>query len=187
MINLSEVKSDSDEVLLDGFCGMGVVLIEALNQEIKVVGVDLNKKAIFGAKENLKYFGFSEENYNLINDDSSKVDLSKFRISGMASEPDFGKTLKKIPTEEDARKMVKCYEKIMVDVLNNIKKFVEGKIVFTAPYIRIIKKERIGINFEKFSEKVGLKLAEGFPIDEFREGQIVGRQVVVFTKELIIL
>jgi len=187
MINLSEVKSDSDEVLLDGFCGMGVVLIEALNQEIKVVGVDLNKKAIFGAKENLKYFGFSEENYNLINDDSSKVDLSKFRISGMASEPDFGKTLKKIPTEEDARKMVKRYEKIMVDVLNNIKKFVEGKIVFTAPYIRIIKKERIGINFEKFSEKVGLKLAEGFPIDEFREGQIVGRQVVVFTKELIIL
>lgn len=180
MINLSEVKEN--ETLLDGFCGIGVVLSEALLQNLKVVGVDKDKKSIENCRENLKWFKFSEENYNLINDDSSKVNLKKFDIFGMASEPDFGETLKKIPTQEKAKEMIKRYEKIMISVLKNLKNFVNGKIVFTSPYIRIISKKRIGVNFEKLCSANGLKLVEDFPISEFREGQIVGRQIVVFER-----
>lgn len=183
MINLSEVKENEKEVLLDPFCGIGVVLSEALLQGLKVVGVDKDKKAVENCKENLKWFKFSEENYELINDDSSEVDLKKFDISRMASEPDFGETLKKIPTQEKAKEMTKRYEKIMISVLKNLKKFVKGKFVFTAPYIRIVSKKRIGCDFENISEKTGLKLLEGFPIPEFREGQIVGRDVVVFESQ----
>jgi tRNA G10 N-methylase Trm11 len=185
MINLSEVPSGGEKILLDGFCGIGVVLIEALNQEIKVVGVDSDDKAILGAKENLKHFGFHEDNYKLINKDSSKVDLSKFKkISGMASEPDFGETLKKIPTKERAELMVEKFEKLMSRVLSNVKSYIPsgGKIVLTFPYIRTIKK-RVGCDVKKIALKTGLKVSEGFPLDEFRKDQIVGRQIVVFEKQ----
>ncbi len=182
MINLSEVKEH--EIILDAFCGIGVVLIEALKQGVEVVGIDLDDNAIKGCEENLNYFDFKKGDYTLIKDDSSKVNLKAFDISGMVSEPDFGDTLKKIPTEEIARKMVGRYENIMVKVLNNLKKYVSetGRFVFTTPYIRVMSKKRIGVDFDKFGEKIGLKVVEGFPIDEFREGQIVGRQIVVFER-----
>ncbi len=186
MINLSEVSFEDSgkKSLLDAFCGIGVVLSEALFQDMKVVGVDKDSEAIKGCKENLTWFDFPKENYKIINDDSSKVGLSGLNICGMASEPDFGDTLKKIPTKEIAQEMVKRYEKIMQGVLINVKKFVpEGsRLVFTSPYIRIISKKRIGSDLKNLSERVGLKVVEGFPIPEFREGQIVGRQVVVFER-----
>jgi tRNA G10 N-methylase Trm11 len=183
MINLSEVKEG--EFLLDSFCGIGVILIEALNQEIKVVGVDRDEKAIKGCVENLKWFKFFDKNFNLINEDSSKVDLGEFsgRISGMASEPDFGEILRKIPTEKKAKEMIERYDKIMTGVLKNIKKYFpeKSRFVFTSPYIRIGKK-RIGCDFKILGEKTGLKNVDGFPIPEFRENQVVGRQIVVFEK-----
>lgn len=179
LVNLSEVKSG--EKIADVFCGIGVVLIEALKQEIKVVGVDRDGKAISGAGENLKWFGFPTENYKLHNDDSSKIKIEN--VSGVASEPDFGEILKKIPTSEKAEAMIKNYENLMIRVLNNVKKSVlpDGKIVFTSPLISVGRK-RIGADLAKLSSATGLKIAKGFPIKEFREGQIVGREVVVFIR-----
>ncbi len=177
LINLSEVKNG--ETLLDAFCGIGVILQEALLQKIKVIGIDKDQKAIQGAKTNLKWFKFSEENYKLINEDSSKASFGN--VSGMSSEPDFGETLKKIPTKEKAEKMIKKFENLMVHVINNLKNKIDGKIAFTAPLIRIGKK-RVGCNFEQISKRISLRLKEGFPIPEFRHNQIVGREIVVFEK-----
>ena len=177
MINLSQIKEG--ETLLDAFCGIGVILEEALTQSIKVIGIDKDKKAISGAKTNLKWFKFNKENYELINEDSSIVKTEK--VSGMCSEPDFGKTLKKIPTKEKAKTTIKTFENLMIKVINNLKNNVGGKIVFTAPLIRIGKK-RIGCNFEKISKQTSLNLKEGFPIPEFRHNQIVGREIVVLEK-----
>ena len=177
MINLSKVKKN--ETLLDAFCGIGVILEEALTQGIKVIGIDKDKKAISGAKINLKWFKFNKENYKLINEDSSIVEIEK--VSGMCSEPDFGKTLKKIPTKEKAKTTIKTFENLMIKVINNLKNNIDGKIVFTAPLIRIGKK-RIGCNFERISKQTSLKLKEGFPIPEFRHNQIVGRDIVVLEK-----
>ncbi len=178
MINLSEVKEN--EILLDAFCGIGVILQEALLQEIKVIGIDKDKNAISGCRENLKWFKFSEDNYKIINDDSSKIKLGE-TVNGMASEPDFGETMKKLPTKEQAGNMIKRYEKIIAGVLKNVKKYLSEntRIVFTAPLIRT-EKNRTGCDFKKLSSETGLKVAEGFPISEFREGQIVGREIVVF-------
>lgn len=175
MINLSEVKED--EILLDAFCGIGVVLQEALLQGIKIIGIDKDKKAIDGARTNLKWFKFEKNDYELINGNSSKVEIRK--VQGMASEPDFGETLKKIPTKEKAEAMIRKFESLMIDVLNNVKKYIDGRIVFTCPLIRIGKK-RISCDFSKLEEKIGLRLVEDFPISEFRENQIVGRDVCVF-------
>lgn len=177
MINLSEVKEG--EVLVDGFCGIGVILQEALLKKIIVIGIDKDSLAIQGARENMKWFGFPNSDFKLLHDDSSKLKINKVKV--LVSEPDFGETLKKIPTNAEADSMIKEYEDLMVKVLGNMKNYVENKFVFTSPLIRI-GKERKGCDFSKICSYTGLKLKQGFPIPEFRENQIVGREIVVLEK-----
>jgi len=177
MINLSGVKEGGR--LLDAFCGIGVILDEALLQELKIVGVDNDKKAIAGARENLKWFKFSKDDYDLINNDSSKVAISDVDV--MVSEPDLGEVYRKIPTVKKAKEQLREFEDLMVDVLNNLSGKISGKIVFTSPLIRTIK-DRKGCNIDFILERTGLKLVKGFPIDEFRGKQIVGRRIFVLEK-----
>jgi hypothetical protein len=77
--------------------------------------------------------------------------------------------------------MIKKFEDLIIRVLGNMKKYAEKRFVFTSPLIRI-GKERIGCNFNKMCNYTGLKLKQGFPIPEFRENQIVGREIVVLEK-----
>jgi tRNA G10 N-methylase Trm11 len=177
MVNLSQVKED--ELLIDVFCGIGVILQEALLQNIRVVGIDKDKDAIKGAKENLEWFGFSKEDYKLFNADSKSVQIQK--VAAMVSEPELGNILRKIPTKENAQKTLNFFERLMVGVLNNIQDSVKKRFVFTAPLIRISKK-RLGCDIEKILERTNLELVEGFPIQEFRENQIVGREIFVLEK-----
>ena len=177
MINLSEVKENG--VLLDSFCGIGVVLMEALNMGIKVIGIDKDNEAVNGARKNIEWLKLPKEKYKLMNNDSSKIVMGSADV--LVSEPDFGKTLTKVPEKREADLMIKQFEILMINVLNNLKKSVADKFVFSAPFINI-GGSRIGCDFSKISVKIGLKLKEGFPIQEFREGQIVGREIVVLEK-----
>jgi len=177
MINLSEVKEK--EILLDPFCGIGSILIEALNMDINVIGIDRDREAINGALKNIEWFKFSKDNYKLMNNDSGKIKIKSSDV--FVSEPDFGKTLRKTPNKKDAENMIREFEKLMINVLNNIKKSILGRFVFTTPCISI-GRSRVECNFAKICERTGLKLEEGFPIQEFRKGQIVGRCIVVMKK-----
>lgn len=175
MINLSEVRTG--EKLLDAFCGIGVILQEALLQNLEVLGVDRDKKAIEGAKENLEWFKFNSKKYSLVNYDSTRVDLRNFEV--MVCEPDLGEILKKIPTKEKAENILRNFEKLIVQVINNVKRKVSGKIVFTSPYIRIGKK-RIACDIDNICTRTGYKIILGIP--EYRENQIVGRMIYVLEK-----
>jgi len=177
MINLSEVKENG--TLLDAFCGIGVILMEALNMGIKSIGIDKDKEAISGASKNIEWAKFPKEKYMLMNNDSSKVVIGLMNV--LVSEPDFGKTLKKALEKREAESTIKQFENLIINVLNNLKKSVSGKFVFTAPFIDT-GRERVGCDFIKICNKTRLKLEEGFPIQEFREGQIVGREIIVLKK-----
>jgi tRNA G10 N-methylase Trm11 len=178
LINLSEVKEK--EILLDPFCGIGVVLEEALLQGINVIGVDIDRDAVEGARKNLEYFKFNKNNYKLIKSDSSKVEIGK--SSGIATEPDLGKLQKSNPSEKEARATLDEFEKLIVKVINNVKKNVKGKIAFTAPLVLVGKsRKRIECDFEKIAKLTGLNILEG-PIAEFREKSIVGRSIIVLGK-----
>jgi len=185
MINLSEVR-DGGKVL-DPFCGIGVVLQEGLLQGLKVVGVDVEQSAIDGAKSNLEWAKFSEEDYALFKEDSRKVDTGKVDV--IATEPDLGEVLRSVGktivrktySVERANKRMKIFEELMSEVLNNLKDKVSGKIVFTAPFIKCFdnRKNRISCDIGKILAKTQLKLAKGFPINDFREEQVTGRQIFV--------
>ncbi len=177
MINLSEVSENG--ILLDAFCGIGSILIEAVNMDIKSIGIDKDKEAIEGARKNLEWFKIPKEKYKLINNDSSRTVVGSVDV--LVSEPDFGETLKKNPGKKDAENMIKKFENLMIDVLKNMKKSVNGKFVFTCPFIDV-GRERIGCDIVRISEKTGLKVEDGFPVKEFREGQVVGREIVVLKR-----
>ena len=176
MINLAGLKQG--DKLLDPFCGVGTVLQEGLLQGMTVVGIDRDEKAIKGAEENMKWFEFSKDDYLLINFDSTKVNIPE--VSGVATEPDLGEVLKKIPTKGKAEKTLKNFERLIVQVINNIKGNVSGKIVFTSPYIRIGKK-RLACDIENICSRTGYNLI-GKGIPEFRENQVVGRMIWVLEK-----
>ncbi len=171
MINLSQIKKGK---LIDPFCGIGVILYETLLQGIGVIGIDIDETAIKGVKRNLEWGEFKEENYKLIRADSKRV-----RIKGgesIVTEPDLGKILKKTPQDEEVNSILRNFEKLMIGVLNNLKKEVSGRIVFTSPYIK-----RKSCNINEIASKTGLRLVEG-PFPEFRENQVVGREIFVLSR-----
>ncbi len=175
LINLSYVKND--EILLDPFCGVGTILSEALIRGIKVIGIDKDKNAVNGSIENLRWFKFNSQNYELINDDSSRAKISGANV--IVTEPDLGETLKKIPPRKIAEETLLRFENLIVRVINNFKGKVSGRVVFTSPYIRIGKK-RLKCNIEKIVSSTGYKMI--YEIPEYRENQIVGRMIYVLGK-----
>ncbi len=175
MINLSEVKKG--ETLLDPFCGIGVILSETLIQGVNVIGVDKNKKAIVGAEKNLSWIG-KEKNFKLVCADSKKVKISSADV--LVTEPWLGEIKKIAFSESDAKVFLNNYEKLMVKVLVNMKNSVKGKFVFTAPYVKLKNKKRKSCDVEKIIENSKLKLIGRF--QEFRQNQVVGREIVVAGK-----
>lgn len=175
MINLSMAKKG--ETLLDCFCGIGVILQEALLQEIKVIGIDNDNDAVNKCRKNLEWAKFRKENYKLINGDSGRVSVGKINV--IVCEPDLGETLRKIPSPDKARQILERYEKLMGFVLRNLKNQVKGRIVFTSPLIKTHKK-RVSCSIEKIIPGIDLKPVKRF--DEYREGQIVGRQIFVLER-----
>ncbi|MDO8627501.1 MAG: 50S ribosomal protein L11 methyltransferase, partial [Candidatus Diapherotrites archaeon] len=175
LINLSKVKKG--KTLIDPFCGVGVLLSEALLHGINVIGIDKDKNAIIGAKENLEWFKFPKESYKLINYDSTKVETEN--ADGIATEPNLGKILKKMPTKNESKKTFENFEKLMMGVINNFKGKISGRIVFTSPYIRIGKK-RAKCSITNILERTGYNLV--YEIPEYRENQIVGRMIYVLEK-----
>jgi len=174
MINLSRIKAG--ETLVDPFCGIGVILQEALLAKVKVIGIDRDKEAIEGAKQNLNWGKFDKNNFKLINGNSAEVEISNGEV--IVTEPELGETLTNSPTENKARQILKDYEDLMIKVINNLKNKISGRIVFTAPYL-LVGKKRIGCEINHILSRTKLRLTEGFPIEEFRDNQIVGRQIFI--------
>ncbi|MCX8158858.1 MAG: DNA methyltransferase [Candidatus Pacearchaeota archaeon] len=188
MINLAQIKEN--ETLVDAFCGVGIILGEALLRGINVIGIDIDNSAIKKAKANIAWL---KSNYKikasdkLINDDSRNVRIEEF--DAMVSEPFLGELLTKIPNEERAKQIIDRFEKLIISVLKNLKNKLrnKGKIVFSAPLIKI-QKGRVGCNVGKIERETGLKLYAiensciKFPIKEFREEQIVGREIYVVSE-----
>jgi len=178
MINLAELKKG--ETMLDGFCGIGVILSEALMQGINVIGIDKDKEAILGAKKNLEFFGFKKENYSLINNDSVKIKIKE--VDSFVSEPELGILLKKMQSEKSALEITSKFEILIIKVLNNFKEIVKNKFVFSAPLIQT-QNSRIGVNWQKIANFSGLEIKTGFPIKEYRDKKIVSREIGVLEKK----
>ena len=83
MVNLS--NCNSEEPLIDPFCGTGGILIEGADMGIEVTGIDLKEKMIEFTKGNLKHYGFKAK---LINSDFREINNQNF--SSIVCDPPYG-------------------------------------------------------------------------------------------------
>ncbi len=85
-VNLARVKAD--DMLLDPFCGLASILIEANTIGAKCIGVDISSKMLKGAKINLEHYGMHAI---LIKGDARRV--ARFidtEIDAVATDPPYG-------------------------------------------------------------------------------------------------
>ncbi|UCE14884.1 MAG: RsmD family RNA methyltransferase [Candidatus Heimdallarchaeota archaeon] len=88
MVNLGAVRAD--EWLLDPFCGTGGALIEAAQLGIKSVGIEIDRKIIWGAYQNLKKYEFFNYSPHLVFGDATQLCLKKGMVSAIVTDPPYG-------------------------------------------------------------------------------------------------
>lgn len=163
LINIAQVKKN--EVLLDPFSGSGTILQEALLKGINVIGIDSDKESIKQAKANLDWL-ISEynikNNFQLINLDCRKLVsvVKENSVNGVVTEPYMGPYIRKLPTMNEAKKLVVDLSGLYYSLLGNLKKVVKknGKIVIIIPKFRTIENRTVFIDFKSIAEKNGFSL-----------------------------
>lgn len=180
LINLSQVKKN--QLLVDGFCGVGGILIEGVIKGVNVYGVDKNPKAIEQCKQNMRWL---EKNYKL--EGSWKVlesdirMVSNLKFDAFVSEPALGEVFRKKLKDSEAKNLVQNFERSIIQVLKKLKAMKKegSKIVLTMPFVR-----EFEVDLRKIVRETGLHIYDlkgiRFPIKEFRPKQFISRDVVVF-------
>ncbi len=179
MVNLSQVRSG--ELLLDGFCGIGGILIEALIKGINVYGIDKDAGAINQCRQNLKWLEKIykiDATWKLLNSDVRNTPNIKFDC--FVSEPVLGELQKSKPGDGKAKEIIKSFEKLIIPILQRLVKLGKqnSKIVLTSPYIR-----DFSVDWGMVCKRTGLKVYNvnglEIKIKEKREDQFIGREIVV--------
>ncbi|MEW6063373.1 MAG: DNA methyltransferase [Nanoarchaeota archaeon] len=186
LVNLSQAKEN--EILLDPFCGTGVILQEALLNGINIIGIDIEKSSIDASKNNLEWLKNNYKtntNYELINADSRE--LSKFikEVDAVATEPYLGPLIKQRLTENEANKLKEELESLYFGVLKEIKKVLkkQGRISIVVPVFKT-KKGRIFLNIKKIIGKIGFKTAQinniAIPLSYFSKESKLDKLIYIF-------
>ena len=115
-INLLDVKSS--DIVLDPFCGIGGILLEGLDMNMKMIGNDINSKDLEHTKTNCKHFNLQEP--ELYNADSKTQFLEENSVDGIVSDIPYGKSSRKLGEElyegflQSAQKMLKPNKKMVI-------------------------------------------------------------------------
>jgi len=115
MLNLSQAKEGG--TVLDPFCGIATIPMEALNNGLNAIGVEINYDTAVQARKNLECYSkkFNSKNtWKIIEGDSTKLSslIKKNSFDQIVSEPYLGPLLKEFPSEEGAKKIISELELI---------------------------------------------------------------------------
>ncbi|MEM4330438.1 MAG: hypothetical protein QW273_00310 [Candidatus Pacearchaeota archaeon] len=169
------------ETLLDPFCGIGIILQEALLKNINCIGVDKDKKAIISCEKNLSWLkkNYSiSANYSLLNKDSLKIQNILF--DAIVSEPSFGPILKRKLSKNEKKNFINSFEEKIIPLLLHFRKIKkeDSRIVLTFPSF-----EEVKVDLNKIKKLTKLEIFSYkdliFPINERRDKQYVSRDIVV--------
>lgn len=182
LINLCGPLKDG-AVVLDPFCGTGVVLQEALLMGYLAYGSDASERIINFSKKNLDYFKF--KNYKLVVGDATSFQWQQ-PIDVVACEGYLGKPMSKIPPEMELKEQKQECSAIILGFLKNLAGQISKNtpVVLAAPawlrengeYSRL----QILDQIEDMGYNVSNKTREG--LFYHREGQIVARDIIILRK-----
>ncbi len=204
LLTLSGARPGS--VVLDPFCGTGTLLMEAALQEMRCIGIDIDRHATEGAKANLRWLGKelgSQLDFVLISGDARDADkLVNRQVDAIAFEPHLGPVFKEKPELEETEQLIDDLTILYRDALKSLTKILrpEGRIAMTVPVVRA-KGREVSIDFNKMLRRTGLQLYRFLPshiidgasrrvksvrinpnrgaLPERKQGQIVQRMVIM--------
>ena len=183
LINLCGLLPEGS-VVLDPFCGTGVVLQEALLMGYKAYGTDISERMIEYSDKNLKYFDFKDYKVEVGNAINHKW---RQPIDAVACEGYLGKPFSKIPTEIELKEQKQECGAIIRGFLKNlagqIKK--DTPVVIAAPaWLRedgTYERLEILDDIQDMGYNVNNKTREGLLYH--RESQIVARDILILRKK----
>ncbi len=183
LLNLSGAKKGKK--VLDPFCGVGILLEEAILRNIECVGVDLDGKTKNKAVANLRSLG--KKNFKVIVGNSSKIDnyFSKNSIDCVASEPFMGPYFKTYPQKREAIKVIKELNELYEKFFISLKKILKNncKVAMVLPVIKASNRKKYRLNLEKIFRKSGFKILKlddiEFPLLYQEKKSIIEREIYV--------
>lgn len=182
LINLCGVL-EPGAVVLDPFCGTGVLLQEALLMGYFAYGTDISERIVDFSKKNLEYFKF--KNYKLEVGDATSFQWQQ-PIAAVACEGYLGKPMSKIPSAIELKEQKQECSNIILGFLKNLGSQIKSKtpVVVAAPaWLRLDGGyERLEIldQIQDMGYNVENKTREG--LFYHREGQIVARDIIILRK-----
>ena len=195
LVTLANIPYDG--ILLDPFCGTGTILIEALKQGMKVIGVDKEPKCVRSSKTNLHHFSEkypSREKMKAkwrvqLHDSRKLTEAIQKRVDGVVTEPYLGPFLKHLPHFEEAQMTMKNLERLYTRVLALCKSLLKdgARIVFIMPEYNYPLKRSVYPNVKAICEKTGLTTLEEskffnikFPVEIGRKHNVITRKLFIF-------
>jgi tRNA G10 N-methylase Trm11 len=167
MINLTHCTPG--KVFLDPFCGVGSILQEALLAKAKVIGLDINSWCVEAAKRNLDWltreYAIQDADYALVQGDAKNIRYKiRDEIDCIATEPDLGPALRKIPTAPYAEKILSDLKPLFNDFL------IEAHIVLregaylalVTPYVKTRSGDPATMGIEEIANNIGFKTVKPF-------------------------
>ena len=196
-------------VVLDPFCGTGVLLQEALLMGYRAYGTDISEKMVEYTERNLKWL-FSEHRELLRaclsepredGREREREEKSLFQVSmgdatsfqwsqpidAVACEGYLGKPFSKIPTEMELKAQKQECQAIILGFLKNLSEQIEANtpVVIAVPaWLRengIYERLDILDLIQDMGYNVNIKTREGLIYQ--REGQIVARDIIILRKK----
>ncbi|MBO7131993.1 methyltransferase domain-containing protein [Candidatus Saccharibacteria bacterium] len=183
LINLCGPLNEGSMVL-DPFCGTGVVLQEALLMGYKAYGTDISERMVEYSEKNLKYFKFN--NFVLDVGDATNYKWIK-KIDAVACEGYLGKPFSRIPSDIELREQKQECGSIVLGFLRNL----AGQIKKDTPVVIAVPAwlrpdnsyERLDIldEIKDLGYNVNNKSREGLLYH--RPDQIVARDIIILRKK----
>jgi len=180
--------------LLDPFCGVGTVLVEALLSGAVPIGCDISKQAVQKAEKNLawaaaQYGLIQTSGYRVFVQDATHIGsvLEPESIDAIATEPFLGEPVSMAKgdafSEHTAKNILKGLEKLYTGSLKSWKKILvpNGRVVMAMPVYMTKRGEMRVKNIVDRCENLGYTLCIG-PIEYSRPQATVKREFVVFEK-----
>ena len=174
-------------VILDPFCGTGVVLQEALLMGYKAYGTDLSERIVEFARKNLEYFNFKD--FKLSVGDAQDFEWQP-PIDAVAFEGYLGPPMSQAPAEIKLKQIVSELKPLYCNVLRNLSSQLQSgtPVVMVIPawlrpdghYQRLNildEVDDLGYNVLKYKNLSQEDLLY------YRDGQVVAREIIVLRKK----
>lgn len=188
IINLS--YKNSRQKLLDPFCGTGVILQEALIKGYEVYGTDINKRMIDYSRDNLDWLQKKypiKNSWHLHEGDATSISWEQ-PIDSVAGETYLGRPFTSMPDTEILEKNRADCDTIIGKFLKNIHPQLKSGTRLSLGVPAWFAKNRIyHLKTLDYLEEIGYNRisfvhAKNNELIYHREGQIVGRELLVLTR-----